>query len=204
MVHPTLLSNPMQWHLTLRDQNISLNERAVGMVFFAGLTALCSQISFVIEGTPVPFTLQTFAVLATGVYLRRNDAFASGALYLMVGALGAPVFSDGGNMLFEGGTLIASGGYLIAFPFASAIVAEGLDRSYKAGIADIPAQLFCWSLAMLPVYAFGTLWLAEAYGVDMAQAFEWGTEPFLLWDFGKIVFMCLVTARFWGYAPHQD
>ena len=119
----------MRWHLALRGQNITLNERAVGIVFFAGLTALCAQVTVLTSMTPVPFTLQTFAVLATGVYLRRNDAFVSGALYLMVGALGAPVFSSGGNMLFEGGALIASGGYLIAFPFASAIVAEGLDLS---------------------------------------------------------------------------
>ena len=119
-------------------------------------------------------------------------------------ASGASVFAGGGDMLFSGGVLVASGGYLLAFPFASAIVAEGLDRSYKAGIADIPAQLICWSLAMLPVYAFGTLWLAVAYGVALSQAYVWGTEPFLLWDFGKIVIMCLVTSRFWGYAPHQD
>lgn len=204
MVNPTLLSNPMHWHLALRGQNITLNERAVGIVFFAGLTALCAQVTVLTSMTPVPFTLQTFAVLATGVYLRRNDAFVSGALYLMVGALGAPVFSSGGDMLFEGGALIASGGYLIAFPFASAIVAEGLDRSYKAGIADIPAQLVCWTFAMLPVYAFGTLWLAEAYGVDMAQAYAWGTEPFLLWDFGKIIVMCIITTKVWGYAPHHD
>ncbi|MEJ6665801.1 MAG: biotin transporter BioY [Euryarchaeota archaeon] len=204
MLNPQLLANPMNWHLTFRDQNITINERAVGVVLFAGLTAFCAQISFLTPISPVPFTFQTFAVLATGVYLRRNDAFLSGALYLAVGASGASVFAGGGDMLFSGGVLVASGGYLLAFPFASAIVAEGLDRSYKAGIADIPAQLICWSLAMLPVYAFGTLWLAVAYGVDMAQAFEWGTEPFLLWDFGKIVIMCLVTARFWGYAPHQD
>ncbi|DAC30514.1 MAG TPA: biotin transporter BioY [Candidatus Poseidoniaceae archaeon] len=201
MLNPQLLVNPLHWHLAFRDQNTNLNERAVGVVLFAGLTALCAQISFLTPISPVPFTMQTFAVLATGVYLRRNDAFMSGALYLGIGALGAPVFADGGHELFSGGALIASGGYLLAFPFASAIVAEGLDRSYKAGIADLPAQLMCWSIAMVPVYAVGTLWLAEAYNVSVSQAYAWGTEPFLIWDFGKIIIMCLVTSKLWKYSP---
>ena len=64
-------------------------------IVFAGLTALCAQIAFSVPWTPVPYTFQTFAVLATGVYLRRNDAFVSGCLYLVVGALGAPVFAEG-------------------------------------------------------------------------------------------------------------
>jgi biotin transport system substrate-specific component len=151
----------------------------------------------------VPYTFQTFAVLATGVYLRRNDAFISGCLYLVVGAFGAPVFAEGGAQLFDSGKLIASGGYLMAFPFASALVAEGLDRSRSAGVADIKAQLICWTLAMIPVYVIGTLWLAESYSVDFAQAYEWGVEPFLIWDFAKIVIMALVTTKFWSYSQPE-
>ena len=137
-----------------------------------------------------------FAVLATGVYLRRNDAFLSGCVYLLAGAIGAPVFAEGGDALFSGGALIASGGYLLAFPLASALVAEGLDRSRTAGIADFKAQLICWFTAMIPVYLIGTLWLAEAYSVDFAQAFEWGVEPFLIWDAAKIVVMAIITTKF--------
>ncbi|MAH09179.1 MAG: hypothetical protein CL961_05870, partial [Euryarchaeota archaeon] len=78
--------------------------------------------------------------------------------------------------------------------------AEGLDRSRTAGVADLKAQIVCWTLAMLPVYLIGTAWLAESYGVDMAQAFEWGVEPFLIWDFAKIVVMALVTTKLWSYS----
>jgi biotin transporter BioY len=141
------------------------------------------------------------------VYLRRNDAFASGCLYVLVGALGAPVFAKGGDHLFSSGTLIASGGYLIAFPLASALVAEGLDRSRKAGVADLKAQIICWSLAMVPVYVFGTLWLDYAVnipGYDLAWAFEVGTLPFLAWDFGKILIMALITTKLWSYTPQDD
>ena len=173
------------------------------MVFFAGLTAICAQIAFSVPWTPVPYTFQTFAVLATGVYLRRNDAFISGCIYLIAGAIGAPVFAEGGDMLFDSGKLIASGGYLISFPIASALVAEGLDRSRKAGVADIKAQIICWTIAMIPVYIVGTFWLAEFSSVDLAQAFEWGVEPFLVWDFAKIVVMAIITTKVWSYTKSE-
>ncbi len=198
------LKKPAQWHLALSHEESNLNERAITVVFFAGLTALCAQVAFTMPWSPVPYTLQTFAVLATGVYLRRNDAFASGCLYLIVGALGAPVFAEGGDTLFSGTTLIASGGYLLAFPFASAIIAEGLDRSRQQGVSDLKAQLVCWTVAMVPVYVIGTAWLAHSYSVDFAQAYEWGVEPFLIWDLAKIVVMALVTTKLWSYSSFDE
>ncbi|MFQ3317632.1 MAG: biotin transport system substrate-specific component [Candidatus Poseidoniaceae archaeon] len=198
------VKKPAQWHLALSNKESNLNERVITIVFFAGLTALCAQVAFTMPWSPVPYTLQTFAVLATGVYLRRNDAFASGCLYLIAGALGAPIFAEGGDMLFSGSTLIASGGYLLAFPFASAIVAEGLDRSRKSGVADLKAQIICWSMAMIPVYVFGTAWLAHSYSVDFAQAYAWGVEPFLVWDIAKIVVMALVTTLLWSYSSFDE
>jgi biotin transport system substrate-specific component len=198
------LTQPTKWHLALSHDESTLLERAVGIFFFAGLTALCAQLALPTTWTPVPYTFQTFSIMAAGVYLRRNDAFLSGAVYLIAGAVGAPVFAGGASGLFSGSQLIASGGYLLAFPVASALIAEGLDRSRKAGVVDIKAQIICWTLAMIPVYIFGTLWLAEAYAVDIAQAFAWGTEPFLLWNFGKIVLLAFVTTKVWSYEPFED
>jgi biotin transport system substrate-specific component len=120
-------------------------------------------------------------------------------VYLLAGAIGAPVFAEGGSQLFDSGKLIASGGYLLAFPFASALVAEGFDRSRAAGELDLKAQLICWYIAMIPVYLFGTLWLAESHSVDFDQAFQWGVKPFLVWDFVKIWAMVIVTAKIWSY-----
>ena len=193
-------AKPQTWHQNFSSKELTILERVITICFFSGLTALCAQIAFSVPWTPVPYTFQTFAVLATGVYLRRNDAFISGCLYLLVGAMGAPVFAKGGDALFDSGKLIASGGYLMAFPIASALVAEGLDRSRTAGVADLKAQIICWTVAMIPVYVIGTLWLAESYSVDFAQAFEWGVEPFLIWDFAKIVVMALITTKLWNYS----
>ncbi|MGB0602405.1 MAG: biotin transporter BioY, partial [Candidatus Poseidoniaceae archaeon] len=76
--------------------------------------------------------------------------------------------------------------------------------SRTAGIADFKAQLICWFTAMIPVYLIGTLWLAEAYSVDFAQAFEWGVEPFLVWDAAKIVVMAIITTKVWSYNQTEN
>lgn len=191
---------PNKWHLGFSAKNATMNERIITILFFTGFTALCAQIAFTVPWTPVPYTFQTFAVLATGVYLRRNDAFTSGCLYLLLGGIGAPVFAEGGDALFSEGTLIGSGGYLLAFPFASAIVAESLDRSRKNGIAEIKSQLICWCIAMIPVYIIGTLWLASSYDVEFTQAYEWGVAPFLIWDAFKILIMAGITIQYWSYS----
>ena len=77
---------------------------------FAALIAICSWISI---PTAVPFTLQTFAVfLALGV-LGGKLGTLSVAVYLLLGAVGLPVFAG-----FQGGLgalLGATGGYLAGF-----------------------------------------------------------------------------------------
>ena len=203
-------NQPTTWHQKFSSDELSIFERGILISFFAGLTALCAQLAFTTPWTPVPYTFQTFAVMATGVYLKRNDAFLSGSLYLLVGALGAPIFAGGGSGLTTGGVLIASGGYLLAFPVASAIVAEGLDRSRKAGVADVKAQMICWLTAMIPVYVFGTLWLQkflnDAYGMGLTLdgAAKLGTYPFLVWDFLKILGLLFITTKVWKYSSEEE
>ena len=196
---------PKQWHLDLSSSNMTALERSIAIGFFTALTALCAQFAILYPPiSPVEFTLQTFAVMATGVYLRRNDAFAAGGLYILLGAIGLPVFAGGGDYLFDEGSLFFKGGYLLAFPFASAMVAEGLDRSRKAGYADMKSQLICWTLAMIPVYVFGTLWLAHSLDLSLQVAYSAGTKPFLLWDGLKIIALALITTKVWTYTPHDD
>jgi biotin transport system substrate-specific component len=142
-------------------------------------------------------------VLATGVYLRRNDAFASGLLYVGMGALGAPFYAGGASGIVNAGQLIPSAGYLLAFPLASAVVAEGLDRSYRSTKPNVRALLSCWLMAMVPVYVLGTWWLGISYDVSLKQAYEWGTEPFLVWDFAKILVLIALTTKVFSYTKHD-
>lgn len=91
---------------------------------FAALTAVCAQVT--IPFYPVPFTLQVLGVLLTGVVLKGRTAALSQAIYLVMGAVGLPVFHGrtGGLHAFIGPT----GGYLAGFLLAAWIVGRMTER----------------------------------------------------------------------------
>ena len=76
----------------------------------AAALTLCAWISV---PTPVPFTMQSMAVLTVAALLGPKAGCASVGVYLLLGAVGMPVFSG-----FRGGAqalLGPTGGYLIGF-----------------------------------------------------------------------------------------
>src|SRR5256885_11236917 len=67
--------------------------RVVAVVLGAALVAAAAQVTGVIPGTPVPFTLQPLAVLIVGGLLRPSLGAASLILYLFLCAAGLPGFT---------------------------------------------------------------------------------------------------------------
>ena len=86
-----------------------------GGAAFVGLSA---QVIIPLPFTPVPLTLQTFAVLLVGAALGSWRGMASMVLYAAVGTAGVPWFS-GGSSGWGG----ASYGYILGFILAAASVA---------------------------------------------------------------------------------
>src|SRR5262249_61771178 len=68
----------------------SLARDAALIVGGACLTGLAAQVSIHTPLTPVPFTLQTFAVLLTGAVLGPVRGVLSMLLYLLAGVVGGP------------------------------------------------------------------------------------------------------------------
>jgi len=125
---------------------------------FVLLLALLSQIRVPLPFTPVPLTLQTLGLLFIAYYLPLPLALGSVALYLMLGAMGLPLFSGG-----KGGLLVLSGptgGYLIGFFFMVYFVSFAKER----GLLKNPASTFLIALlGHLFVYFFGALWFLAGY-----------------------------------------
>ena len=68
--------------------------RSAGIVFGGSLLlAVCSHIAVPLVFTPVPLTLQAFAVLLLGLQLSPRLAAATVFAYLIEGAVGLPVFA---------------------------------------------------------------------------------------------------------------
>ena len=83
----------------------------------AALITVCSWISIPIG--PVPFTLQTLAILAVMLTIGGKRGTIAVAVYLALGAVGVPVFAGfkGGIASFAGPT----GGFLVGFVVAGLV-----------------------------------------------------------------------------------
>jgi len=159
--------------------------RSAAVVGFAIFTALCAKARISLPFTPVPITMQTFAVLSAGLLLGRTLGSASMALYLMLGVAGLPLFSLGGGLSYLAGP---TGGYLIGFLLAAYLIGylteRGWDRSYRRCLAAMLA-------GELAIYLPGLLWLSRLTPPD--ALFKMGLWPFIPGDLIKIglISICL-------------
>lgn len=182
--------------LTLADLWPRTRVRTAALVVAgAALTALCAQIAVPVPGTPVPVTLQTFAVLLTGAALGAGRGAAAQALYVAVGVLGFPVYADG-----QGGWEAATGataGYLVGFVVAAALVGALAERRQdRTVLTAVPAMLFGSAV----IYTFGVAWLTVHLDVTAARAVELGLTPFVIGDAAKLVVAGLALPAAWRLA----
>lgn len=148
------------------------------VLLLAAVTALTARITIPLPFTPVPLTLQTLAVILSGLVLGARGGAAAQLVYLGLIAAGLPFDAKGlGPAVFWGPTA----GYLLGF------VAAALVTGWLA------AQLARWSrwghlaaaLAGVGViYLLGASWLAVSVG-SWPAAWWGGVAPFILVDLGK-------------------
>ncbi len=149
------------------------------------LVALCAHVSFVMPFTPVPTTLQTFAVILVGMVLGPVEGFAALTLYLAEGASGLPVFSPHG----PGGVLQLLGptaGYLFAYPVAAAL-AGGAVRVLRHVVPAYGAALMAGVIGLVPVFLLGSAWLAHLLNLGGARVISLAVTPFLVPEFLKLL-----------------
>lgn len=145
---------------------------------FVALLAASSYVSLTLPFTDVPFTLQVLVVLLAGAVLGPRLGFVALILYLLLGAVGVPVFAGGAAGL--GAIIGPFGGYLIAMPFA-ALVAGLLCRSgYLSSLIGMLA-------ALIVVYVGGAMGLHFFQGVSWQRSIVLGVLPFIGWDVLKVL-----------------
>ena len=152
------------------------------MALFAVLMAVCAWITLPL---PVPFTLQTFAVCAAmGILGGRRSTWAV-AMYLLLGAVGLPVFSG-----FKGGLgalLGTTGGYILGFlamPLVYWLVTALLGER-------LPVMAAAMVLGLAVCYAFGTIWFVALYTrtsgpITVGAALGMRVVPFVVPDLVKM------------------
>lgn len=146
------------------------------------LVALCAHISLPLFFTPVPLTLQPFAVILIGLLLSPSVAFASMLLYLVEGATGLPVFTPqgpGGMLQLFG----ATGGYLLSYPFASAATAWMSRKTTR----NFGHAIFAAATGNLIILGSGGLWLFVLTHMSLKAIATQAVLPFLPGDALKVI-----------------
>ena len=170
------------------------SEKTRSMVYvalFAVLMAVCAWISV---PAAVPFTMQTFAVfLAMGVLGGRKGTLAV-AVYILMGAVGMPVFSHftgGLGVLFQ-----ATGGYILGFLF-TALIQWGAEALLgRKPWVNITSMV----LGLIACYAFGTVWFMVLYtrstgAIGLGTALLWCVAPYIIPDLIKLALALSLTRR---------
>ena len=163
----------------------------VYIAIFAVLITVCSWISI---PTAVPFTLQTFGIFVTAEILGGKKATLSVIVFLLLGAVGVPVFAGftGGIGILLGNT----GGYLIGFVFTELFIWLSENLFGRKPVVRIVTMV----IGLIICYAFGTVWFMKVYAgangaISLSTALGWCVLPFIIPDLIKIALAFAVGSR---------
>ena len=162
-----------------------MNSKTKNMAVIAVMAALiCVAGPLSISVGPIPLSLASFAVYLAGAVLGAKRGTLAVAIYLLIGAVGIPVFSafSGGLQKLVGVT----GGYLIGYLPCACITGLGV----KDGEME-PARKWLLPLMMVlgtaVLYILGTAWFMIQTKNTLAASMGMCVLPFLPGDAIKIV-----------------
>lgn len=163
------------------------------------LTALLAQVAVPVAGSPVPITGQTLAVVLTAAALGPARGVAGQALYLLLGAVGLPFYSDasGGVEVVVG----ATGGYLLGFLPAALLIGLAAQQGHDRRVTR---ALPLFVAGQLVIFAVGVPWLAVAADLSPAQALEAGFYPFIVGGLVKAAIAGMLLPAAWRFVGGRD
>lgn len=124
-------------------------KRLVYIAIFTALIVIGGLVSVPIPFTQIELSFQTLFVIMAGIILGGRDGALAVLVYIAMGLLGLPVFTQGGGL---GYVVKPSFGYLIGFPigaFVTGILCSRLKKPVRGKI------FMCALVGMVPIYAIG-------------------------------------------------
>ena len=181
----------------MTDKNTAMKNkkqfRTIDLVYIAMSVALITVCSWIQIPATIPFTLQTFAVFLTVSLLGGWRANVAVLVYILLGALGAPVFAS-----FKGGIgalMGPTGGYIFGFMFIAGVMWLMESIVKKAQWLRALSML----IGVILCYAFGTLWFMNVYvkedGTRLGLTAVLGicVLPFILPDIIKLLLALIIS-----------
>ncbi|MEE2523067.1 biotin transporter BioY [Pseudarthrobacter sp. J75] len=148
------------------------NATDLGLIaVFAAIVAGAALVPGIPLAVGVPITLQTLAVMLTGMVLGPARAFAAVGLYTLLGLAGLPIFSGGRSGL---GILAGpSAGYILGFTLAATVVGflsvQVLRRTRKLRALWFFAAAMATSIVC--IHSLGVAGIVLNTGATFQQAF---------------------------------
>jgi biotin transport system substrate-specific component len=169
--------------------NTSLAHKVILAFLVACFTGIMAQVVIPLPWTPVPITLQTFAVLMAGIFLGRYWGGISMMMYLVVGLLGIPWFAGASGGIEA--IISASGGYLLGFIFAALFLGYFVDKYVQSrkflsmlGLMFFANFVFLYVPGLIQL----SIWTHYATGITPGiwEILLMGVLPFVAGDILKI------------------
>lgn len=167
-------------------KKMKTNELSI-CALFAALTAVLSQIAIPLE--PVMINLATFSVFLAGALLGAKLGAISQGVYVLMGAVGIPVFS-----MFRGGPGVLfgpTGGYIAGYILAAGLIGFIIEQ-YGNKLCVLLLAMFAGFLTYMTA---GTCWYMFITQSDLKTALMVCVVPFLLGDALKLIVAALVAYR---------
>ena len=167
-------------------------KQMVLIALMTAVTCVLGPLSIPLPFSPVPISPTNFAIFLAIFVLGMKNGTISFIIYLLLGAVGVPVFSSfrGGLQVLAGPT----GGYLIGFIFLALIMGFALDHFDRKLVPTIIGMI----IGMVVCYAFGTVWLAKLLSLSFKEGLMMGVIPYLPGDAAKIIIAAIVGPKLYG------
>ena len=146
---------------------------------FAALLGAFAYVAFPYPLSPAPVTLQVLGVFLAGLFLGPVWGGVACGLYLLAGALGAPVFS-GGTAGF-GVLLGPTAGYLWSYPVAAVAIgwlAHGRSTAAPGSVHTV-RLVVALLVGTVVIYVCGVLGFVVVQHLSPVEAFLTGAAAFL-------------------------
>ena len=151
-------------------------------------TALCAVCSIITVPSPIPFTLQTFAITLAVYVLGIGGGMASVSAYIVLGAIGLPIFSGmhGGIGVLFGPT----GGFILGFIPFCLIIGFALKKFKSL----VPRLIGCF-IGLIVLYICGAVQYIFVASVSFWGAVTVCVLPFIIPDVLKILLAVVIGNR---------
>jgi biotin transport system substrate-specific component len=159
----------------------------VRAALFATLTGAFAYVSIPNPLSPVPVSLQVLGVFLAGAFLGPLWGGLSMGLYLLSGAVGAPVFAGGSAGI---GPLFGyTAGYLWSYPIAATVIGlivHGRETLRSPDSVGTIRLVLAMTLGTGLIYSLGTVGFALVQNVGLAEAFFLSAIAFIPFEIIKI------------------